>query len=127
MITISATLEMLIDEADQLLAQAEKEVTKSLSRSCQLVNQGVGKLLQAYLILNEKRPPVGLREQIELCLDLEPDFVSIEAELEYLSTANPEAINAEDLIDTANEVWDFLTDLLNQDQDFDDADPEELD
>lgn len=124
-VTISATIDVLIDEADQCLAQAEKESAKDLARSLQLIQQGVGKLLQAYLITNEKRSPTRLREQFELCQQLEPDFASIEEELEYLLSVNPQEAEAEDVIDTANEVWDFVTDLLENGDGFDEDFPDD--
>ncbi|TCL56039.1 hypothetical protein EDC14_105220 [Hydrogenispora ethanolica] len=125
--TISATIEVLIDEADQCLAQAEKESGKDLARSLQLLQQGVGKLLQAYLIANEKRSPTRLREQFELCQQIEPDFASIEEELEYLLSVNPKEAEAEDVIDTANEIWDFVTDLLENSEAFEEDFSDELD
>lgn len=122
MITISTTIEVLIDEADQLLAQAEKETEKDLSHGLKLIRQGIGKLLQAYLTANDKIPATGLRDQFDACLQLEPDFVSIEDEVEYLLTVVPEEVEPEEVVDTANEVWDFIIDLLENDFDGDDGD-----
>ena len=127
MITISATIEVLIDEADQLLAQAEREKGRDLPKSLRIIHQGLGKLLQAFLVANDRRSPSGLKEQFELCMEIEPEFVSVEDEMDFLLSVVPEEVESEDVIDTANEVWDFMIDLLENGPSEDLDDPDETD
>ncbi len=102
----------LLNEAFQLYEEAEMKIDSRFSESIILFKKAVAKLLSAYLFTQGIERQGGLAELYNECGRINPEFESIQMEVEYLINAVPEEIDGEELTDKANEIWDFIQGLL---------------
>jgi len=106
-------VEELVRKADKLFEAAEDRLGDSLAESAGLFREGVVRLFEAFLLANDS-PAIG--ESADLyrrCREIDPDFAAIAAEAQYLNAPVTE-LNEEDLADAANEIWDFVIDLISE-------------
>lgn len=108
-------IEELVQQADNLFSRAEACVENAPAESIGLFKQGIGKLFQAYLTLNEEDANGDFGQMAEACQRIDPSFEAVDNELK-LFMGNPAEISADDLVDAANEVWDFIIDLLVEEE-----------
>lgn len=102
----------LMEEAFRLYEEAELKIDSEISESIQLFRQAVRNLLNSYLTIKGIEGEGGLVELFQECSRIVPDFEIIQPEIEYLVAAAPEEVDGEELIDKANEIWDFIQGLL---------------
>lgn len=101
----------LLNEAFQLFEAAEEKIDNGLeSRS--LFQSAVSNLLKAYLLSQGIEKKDGMAELYQECVKNNPEFESIQSEVDYLINAAPHELDGEELIDKANEIWDFIQGLL---------------
>lgn len=105
-------IDELMSEAFQLFEDAEMKVDNKLSESIILFRQAVSNLLSAYLFIKGVEGHGGLAELFHECGKINPEFETIQAEVEYLISAVPKEVDGEELTDKANEIWDFIEGLL---------------
>ncbi|HOJ76701.1 MAG TPA: hypothetical protein PLZ08_01880 [Bacillota bacterium] len=105
-------IDQLIELADSLFAEGEAKSEVNFAAALAVFRQGISSLLNAFLIDNEATvsKQATLRELFMNCLELEPEFEAIEAEVDWVE--NPESDDCEELVDKVNEIWDFVIDLL---------------
>lgn len=105
-------IDQLIELTDSLFAEGEAKSEADFAASLAAFRQGISSLFSAFLMDNEVAVPkqVTLRELFTNCSALEPEFEAIEAEVDWIEY--PESDDSEELVDMANEIWDFVIDLL---------------
>jgi hypothetical protein len=100
----------MIETANDLFEQAEAAATESLAKGYHLFKQGIALLFQAFLTAEGIEANGDLFWLFNECRRLEPSFEAIEAEVEQIIEADS-MVDAEELSDIANEIWDFVIDL----------------
>ena len=114
-----ARVDELIDNADALMDRAEEVMESDFEQGRQLFREAVSHLERAYLITvaaDSVVPgdlPVDVAALFELCLQVEPDFETIQAEIDLLA-GTADAANGEMIIDAVNEIWDFMYGLMEE-------------
>jgi hypothetical protein len=103
----------LLEEANGLFEQAEITVEETPETGGLLFLQGISLLFKAFLYSNGVEGTDDLLGLFHECQQLEPDFEAIETELECLLEINYDHMEPEDLIDAANEIWDFVIDFMS--------------
>jgi len=106
-------VESLVVRGDELFEAAEAEIEHSRAESAAKFREGVAQLLKAFLHLHEEDADDGLEQLFAACKRLEPSLEAIEDEVKLLLDA-PESVDSEDLIDAANEIWDYVIDLISE-------------
>lgn len=106
----------LVEEANGLFEQAEAVVESSVETGHELFLRGIAYLLRAFLVANGVEGSGTVNELFRECKHLEAEFENIEEELESLINADFSFNDAEDINDSANEVWDFVIDLVTDDE-----------
>ncbi|HEX3046669.1 MAG TPA: hypothetical protein VHY08_18075 [Bacillota bacterium] len=123
----------LISEADELMEEAEEKIYHQFSEAYPLMRQAIDNLFKAFLIAGGVKvkggsgfthPARNLEVLFEQCRRLAPEFETIEELTGYFTKEAPLNSDPELISDAANEIWDFVIDLLSGDDD-DDADEEE--
>ena len=116
-------IDELMDEAFRMFEKAEMRIDNEISESIDLFRQGVGKLLNTYLIIKGFQGKDGgdLKELFKECNRINPDFEIIQSEIEYLTEVSPTGVDGEELIDKSNEIWDFIEGLLTENELADDT------
>mgnify|MGYP001184719671 CR=1 FL=1 len=109
-------IDELMDEAYRLFEEGEMKIDSEISESIDLFRRGVGKLLNTYLIIKGSEGEGDLEELFEECNRINPDFEIIQSEIEYLVEIIPQEADGEELTDKANEIWDFIEGLLNENE-----------
>jgi len=109
-------VDKLMEEAFRLYEEAELEIDIEISKSIELFRQAVRNLLTSYLTIKGIEGEGDLVELYQECSRIVPDFEIIQPEIEYLIEADPEAVDGEELIDKANEIWDFIQGLLMENE-----------
>ena len=103
----------LIEAADQDLAEAELVLEQDYLAGVKLFQVGIGKLCQAYLYSKQQNEiPEVLKELFQKCLVVNSEFEAVQEEFVSLIEAVENHQAAEILIDTVNEIWDFVIDLI---------------
>ncbi|MGE5582366.1 MAG: hypothetical protein ACM3X9_07490 [Bacillota bacterium] len=105
-------VEDLLEEADQLYDEAEQVIVKEPSVGLKKFQDGVSNLLSAFLLVNDEKAEGDLRRLFKRCLGIEPEFAAIEDELDYIFMPHLAEADSEIICDAANEIWDFVIDLL---------------
>ncbi len=105
-------VDKLMDEAFKLFEEAEINIDSGLPESITLFRQAVLNLLNAYLFIKGVERHGGLAELFHECSKVNSEFETIQSEIEYLISVSPEEVDGEELIDKANEIWDFIEGLL---------------
>ena len=101
-----------MEKAYCLFEEAEMIIDVEPDKSLTLLRQAVTQLLNAYLSINEIAGHGNLDELFQECLKTDSEFEAIQSEVEYLTTIGPEEIDAEEMVDTANEIWDFIQGMI---------------
>ena len=104
-----------VEEANSLFEQAETVIESSLETGYDLFLRGIALLLRAFLAANAIDSTGTLRELFDECKQLEEEFEDIEDEFDALINADLSFNDAEDISDSANEIWDFVIDLVTTD------------
>ena len=105
-------IENLAEQADQIFEKAEIIAQSSPQEAVVFFRKGVGLLFQAYLSMADTESSGNFGEDYQKCLAVEPEFEQIEEAFELLSENNHN-VDAEDIIDAANEIWDFISELIS--------------
>lgn len=106
-------VEALVNRGDELFEAAEAAIEHSRDESAVKFREGVAQLLKAFLYLHDQEVDGSMEQLFASCKQLEPSLEEIEEEVELLLD-DPESVDAEDLIDAANEIWDYMIDLISQ-------------
>jgi hypothetical protein len=106
-------VQKILGEANDLFEQAEIAVEETPETGYSLFLQGISLLFKAFLNANGVAGTGDLLGLFYECKQLEPEFEDIEAELLSLLEANPALLEGENLCDSANEIWDFVVDFVN--------------
>lgn len=108
-------VETLVQRANQLFDDAERLGGESGVESGVKFREGISQLLKAFLYLHDANAAGDYLELFEACRRIEPDFERIESEIRLVGAADPLEYGSEDdLADAANEIWDFLIDLISE-------------
>lgn len=108
-------VEDLIEKANELFEQAEMVGENSLENAHNLFLRGITYLLQAFLTSNAVESLGSLNELFNECKLVKPEFEAIEEQLASLVDTDLATTNLEAIIDSANEIWDFIIDLVAAD------------
>jgi hypothetical protein len=100
----------LIEQADVLFEKAEMMVEETPEEGRQLFLEGISLLLRGFLTAGAMETDGGLNELLARCKQAEPEFETVETEFELLQ--NAAADDGERITDAANEIWDFVIDLV---------------
>lgn len=100
----------LIERADVLFEKAEMMVEEAPEQGRQLFLEGIAALLRGFLAASGIETDGGLNELFVRCKQVEPEFETVEAEVDLLLDAETEDV--EKITDSANEIWDFVIDLV---------------
>ncbi|HYH02732.1 MAG TPA: hypothetical protein VEC37_06490 [Bacillota bacterium] len=106
----------LVEEANGLFEQAEVAVESSLENGHDLFLRGITLLFRGFLAANGIDSNGTISESFAECKQLEEEFEDIEEELDALINADLSFNDAEDISDSANEIWDFVIDLVTDDE-----------
>jgi hypothetical protein len=109
-------VQSLLEEANGLFERAEVTVEESMEIGYQLFLQGIASLFKAFLNANGVEGTGDLLGLFYECKQLKPEFEDIEEELECLLKVDLTIVDAEDLSDSANEIWDFVIDFVSDDE-----------
>jgi hypothetical protein len=109
-------VEKLIKQADELFEQAEMKVEGTPEQGRRLFLEGISSLLRGFSVANEIETEGGLAELFARCQQLEPEFKTIAGEFDILLNAGGSGVDAEVVTDAANEIWDFVIDLVAVDE-----------
>lgn len=108
--------EEILNEAFQLFEEAEEKIDHGLE-SISLFRRAVSNLLKVYLFSQGVERRDGMTEELyRECVKINPEFESIKLEVDYLFNVAPDELDGEELIDKANEIWDFIQGLLMEDE-----------
>ncbi len=105
-------VEDYLEEADQLFQDGERMIVREPVEGLKRFQQGVTYLLQGYLVSQDGEPGSDLKAVFEQCKQLEPEFESIEGELDYFFMPQLAEVDSEIVCDAANEIWDFVIGLI---------------
>jgi hypothetical protein len=100
----------LIEQADVLFEKAEMMVEGAPEQGRQRFIEGISLLLRGFLNAGALETDGGLHELLARCKQAEPEFETVEAEFDLL--LNAAADDGERITDAANEIWDFVIDLV---------------
>lgn len=106
-------VEDLVSRADELfsLGETENEIEKLVSK----FRDGIVNLLKALLAYHQQDVDESFSQLVKACLNVEPDLVEIEMELQMFAPGIELAgVDKEELIDSANEICDWVIDVLDQ-------------
>jgi HEPN domain-containing protein len=113
----------LISEADDLMEVAEEKVERQFYSAYPLMQQAIENLFKAFLMAGGQKLKgiSGLGAKLasnvgvlfEHCRGLAPEFETIEEIVGYFTHEAPSAPDPETISDAANEIWDFVIDLLS--------------
>lgn len=106
----------LMDEAFRLFEEAEMKVEQKPEESINLLRRAVANLFNTYLLINGVEDTGSLVEMYRECETINPEFETIRTEVEYLNTVIPGEVDAEELLDQANEIWDFIEGVLTEEE-----------
>ena len=95
-----------MDEVAKLIEQVEG----APEQGRRLFLEGISNLLRGFLAASETETDGGLSELFFRCKQVEPEFETVEAEVDLLLDAETEDV--EKITDSANEIWDFVIDLV---------------
>lgn len=108
-------VESLVQRANQLFDEAEKLGETSAAECGRKFREGINQLLRAFLYLHDANAAGDCLELFEACRRLDPEFDTIEPEIRLVATEGfVMAADADELADAANEVWDFIIDLISE-------------
>lgn len=105
-------IEKWVAQADQFFEAAEAKSSLNLDSAQDLFAQGVNCLLKAFLMFNNQVAEGELATLFAQCFKINSEFEAVRDELELLATLNPGYTDNELVIDAANEIWDFVIELL---------------
>lgn len=108
----------LLAEADTALTRAETQVSSHPQESCKQFQTGASCLCRAYLMTQGMdNPDTGtLASLFQQCLTKNEEFESIRDEINYLNNSDLAELDGDVLCDAANEIWDFIIDLLPEEE-----------
>ena len=107
------TTEALIAEADALLAEAEAKIPAATVEILPLLRRAVSSMLKAFLRANDLEIAGDIETLFQRCREIEPEFAAIAAEVSSLLGAAAVELESEIALDSANEVWDFITEAVS--------------
>ena len=105
-------IEALAEQADQLFEQAEMIAETTPKESLMLFRKGIDLMFHAYFRMKQIDFKGDLGEIFQKCLEIEPEFEAIADAVADLTEDN-QAVDAEAMVDAANEIWDFVTELIS--------------
>lgn len=108
-------VENLVEESNRLFEEAELAVEDSPEKGHALFIQGISRLLQAFLMVNGVESTGTMHELFSECQQVEPKFEEIEEAFDSLIGADPAGEDPEEMVDWANEIWDFVVDYVSDD------------
>lgn len=106
-------VEELVERGNELFEAAEAEIEHSRAGSAVKFREGVAQLLKAFLYLHDQNAGGSLEQLFAHCKQIDPSLEAVEEEVELLLD-DPESVDGEDLIDAANEIWDYVIDLISE-------------
>ena len=109
---IVKSIDNLLAEADELLENGEEKITENLSVGYLAFRKAVTNLLRAYLIVNGQEPLGDVKALFFQCLKQNQDFEEIDEVMSVFAEANSTEADIESIIDSANEIWDFISGML---------------
>ena len=117
--TVSGGVKRALAEADQALSSAEEilELKPVAPEILPMVQSAAGSLLKAFIHYRGETPiRLELQSLWQQCVSLEPEFLELQETLECLSPDSPaddwDAEDFSEILDAANEVWDFTVGFL---------------
>ena len=111
-------IDELFDKADVLFEKAEILAATDLAGAVRLFQEGIGELYKAFILFSEGEPKGNFGELYHQCLGLNSEFDVIETEQGYFVTDDLSQLDPETVVDAANEIWDFVSGLLEEEEDF---------
>ena len=105
-------IEALIAEADAYLAEAEAKIPATTAEILPLLRHAVSNMLKAFLSARELETAGDIATLFQRCREIEPEFAAIAAEVSSLLGAAAVELESEIALDSANEVWDFITEAV---------------
>ncbi len=106
------SIDDLLDEADKLLTAGEERIIQNKAAGYQMLRQAISNLYKAYLFTNSQEPLGDLRALFFQSHKLNPEFEMIEEEMLIFADTDPGENDSESIIDSANEIWDFIMGIL---------------
>jgi hypothetical protein len=106
------SIEALLDEADELLEAGEAKIVLNAATGYQMLRQAISNLSKAYLIANGREPLGDLKALFFQCRKLNPEFEMIEDGMIVFADPDHSELDSETIVDTANEIWDFIMGIL---------------
>ena len=103
------TIDDLIGEADELLARGEEKITVNPGEGYQLFQKAIDNLCKVYLTSNGQEPLGDLKALFFQCKRYNPEFEALDDALKVFTDPDPGGIDSEAVVDSANEIWDFIT------------------
>lgn len=101
----------LVESADGYFAAAEDK-NDNEAMTAKFVS-GIGELLKALLYLHDEGTQSDIKKTFDFCLTLEPDLECVVEEFSLL-TEDTTGVEREIIVDSANEIWDCIVDLLSE-------------
>jgi hypothetical protein len=98
----------LLYKADELLAEAEGRPEAAPQEIRVSLQKGIAVLCAALLKQYDREIDGELPELFRRCLEINADLEAVAAEVEWLIGPGEPDDDTEELIDAANEIWDFM-------------------
>lgn len=106
------TMDALLDEADELLERGEAKILTDPGVGYQLFQQAISNLFKVYLSNNGQEPLGDLKALFFQCQKYNAEFDVIEDVMGIFIEPVRNELDNETIIDAANEIWDFVMDML---------------
>lgn len=85
----------------------------SFVSAADLFREGLSVLFRAFLIMEGEDIKGNFLELYQKCRQIAPEFEEIEDDIDFINQVTIDD-NPEDLVDAANEVWDFVTEYISE-------------
>lgn len=109
-------IDELMEEAFRLFEEAEMKVGSDTQESIILFRRAVSNLFNVYLAINGVEGAGSLAELFLECVKIDSEFETIRPEVEFLTTVIPKEADTEELVDQANEIWDFIEGIMGEEE-----------
>jgi len=111
------TMDTLMAEADELLERGEERILTDTKAGYQLFQQAISNLFKLYLITNGQEPLGDLKALFFQCQKYNAEFEVVEDVMSIFVDSVLNELDNETIIDAANEIWDFVMEMLPMEAD----------